>query len=276
MSIQAVAWALEQDLPARPKLVLVSLCNHANNVDGYCWLKAETIASEAACTPRSVYNFVGALVRNGFIRKALRKGDDGKQRATDYWILFGREQKDWDQDATLESIEGDGEAAETDTDEALGTTSSEPPESLATGESDEPDERHDTRPPVDLPPGSYGPSESGFHRKRIAEPSKTNPKASSAGARDGALAPSTPRGYHPPPVEPQAADPSHPTKQVFVYAGTPAYEAWARHMAAKNRTRSWSLTTRANIDGDWKHGWYFPTLFPPSSTDPPKQESSAA
>jgi hypothetical protein len=114
MSIQAVAWALEQDLPARPKLVLVSIANHANHVDGYCWLKAETIAKEAACTPRSIYNFVGALIRNGFIRKALRKGDDGKQRATDYWILFDREEKEWAHDAHLESNEADDDPSEID------------------------------------------------------------------------------------------------------------------------------------------------------------------
>ena len=65
MSIQAVAWALDQDLPARPKLVLVSIANHASHTDGYCWLKAETIAQEAACTPRSVYTYIGGLVRTG-------------------------------------------------------------------------------------------------------------------------------------------------------------------------------------------------------------------
>ena len=33
MSIQAVGWALEQELPARPKLVLVSIANHANHAN---------------------------------------------------------------------------------------------------------------------------------------------------------------------------------------------------------------------------------------------------
>lgn len=278
MSIQAVAWALEQDLPARPKLVLVSIANHANHVDGYCWLKAETIAREAACTPRSIYNFVGALVRNGFIRKSLRKGDDGKQRATDYWILFDREEKPWDQDAHLESNEGDGEGSEIASDEDLGTTSGEPPESLAGGETPEPDERHDTRQAVDIPAGSGGPPESGFHRKRIAEPSKTNPKASSAGAREATAPSAVPRAYRPPPIEPQAADLAQPTKQIFVYAGTPAYAAWAAHMARQNRTRSWSLQSKAFIDGQYRTGWYFPSLFPPSdskSTDPPRKDSAA-
>src|SRR5690349_3688223 len=95
MSIQAVAWALDQDLPARPKLVLVSIANHANHTDGYCWLKVETIAAEASCSERAVYNFIGDLIRNGFIRKAPRKGEDGKQRANDYWILINRPAAEW-------------------------------------------------------------------------------------------------------------------------------------------------------------------------------------
>ena len=77
MSIQAVAWVLDrEELPARPKLVLVAIANHANHTDGYCWLKAETIAKEAACSPRAVFNFVGALIRNGYLRKAPARGAD--------------------------------------------------------------------------------------------------------------------------------------------------------------------------------------------------------
>ncbi len=275
MSIQAVAWALEQDLPARPKLVLVSLCNHANNVDGYCWLKAETIAKEAACTSRSVYTFIGGLVRNGFIRKEVRRGEDGKQRANDNWILFSREEKDWDWGAHPDEDVPQGDGVGEGSSEPDAPTDGVPDAPISPGE---PHERHDTRQPVDIHVPSPGPSEGAFTRKRIAEPSKTNPKASSAGARVAPALGAAPRAYRPPPVEPQAADPSQPTKQIFVYAGSRAYDAWAAHMARQNRTRSWSLTAKANIDGEWRTGWYFPSLFPPpdkSSTDPPKESSAA-
>lgn len=275
MSIQAVAWALEQDLPARPKLVLVALCNHANNVDGYCWLKAETIAREASCSPRGVYNFVGALIRNGFIRKALRKGDDGKQRSTDYWILLDRADAPWVFEADAEADATDGEALEIEGAEASSTISGEPHAPGADGENTEPDAPGADGNPVEKPPGADGPVASACHRKRIAEPSKTNPKASSAGVRvrDVAL-----RAYRPPPPQPLGADPALPTKQVFVYENSRAYDAWAIVEAKKAGLRTWHLTTRALIDGQWRSGWYFPTLFPPNdskSTDPPKESSAA-
>lgn len=273
MSIQAVAWALEQELPARPKLVLVAIANHANHVDGYCWLKAETIAREAACTPRSVYNFVGALIRNGFIRKAIRKGDDGKQRANDYWIEFEREEKPWEHGAHVEPDAAVDEPPESEASEAVPQDVVEPDEPRACGETPEPSERHDTRRPVEMSSGSPGPHASTFTRKRIAEPSESNPKASSAGARVRSAAP---RAYRPPPPQPMGADTEHKSKPVFVYLGTPAYEAWAKVKAKESGLSKWQLYTRSCIDGQWHTGWYFPTLFPPgqqggqSNKDPPE------
>lgn len=272
MSIQAVAWALEQDLPARPKLVLVSIANHANHVDGYCWLKAETIGHEAACTPRSVYNFIGMLVRNGFIRKAKRWGEDGKQRANDYWILFDREEKPWDASAHLEADGGEGDGEENAPAEVEGPISGMPGERHSPGENEEPSERHDSRQPVDIPAGSPGPGEAAFSHKRIAEPSESNPKASSARAR---VHPSTLRSYRAPPPQPVAEDTALASSTpIFVYEGTPAYEAWAAHFARKNGTRSWHLTTRKFVEakddqpGQWRSGWWFPSLFPPGQPPP--------
>src|SRR3990167_3798215 len=113
VSAQAMGWALDQpDIPGRPKLVLVAIANHADHTDGYCWLKAETIAREASCTPRSVFRFIGALIRNGYLRRAPRRGPDGKQRANDYWILFHREETAWDWQAGLEGQESDDSADE--------------------------------------------------------------------------------------------------------------------------------------------------------------------
>lgn len=267
MSIQAVAWALEQDVPRGPKLVLVSIANHANHTDGYCWLNATTIGREASCTPRSVYNIVGALVRNGFIRKELRRGEDGKQRANDYWIVFDREEKKWEWSADTESPEGDGEATESVSDISDDATSCEPSETTSCGE---PSETRDTRQPVEKHAVSPGPSEVGFTRKRIAEPSKSNSKASSAAARvrDVAL-----RAYRPPPPQPVAADTQEKTNPIFVYEGSRAWDAWV----AEERRRkgiNWTLTTRRQIGDVWRTGWYWPTLFPPQAQPPPVRGSS--
>lgn len=280
MSIQAVSWALDQqELPARPKLVLVSVCNHANNVDGYCWLNAETIAREAACTPRSVYRFIGGLVRNGYLRKAPKRGADGKQRANDYWVLFNRPTAEWDwgadPDAEVDVETTHAESAEP-VDEAQDVV--EPHDRISHGEDAAPGDTAVPREPVNSHAVSCGPGDNRVSRKRIAEPSKPNSKASSAGAGDGAAPVAAPRAYRPPPVAPQGADLAQPTKQIFVYAPSRAYTAWSARKAKESGIRNWNLTTSALVDGQWRTGWYFPSLFPPepkASTDPPKESSAA-
>ena len=278
MSIQAVAWALDQDLPARPKLVLVSIANHANHTDGYCWLKAETIAGEAACTPRSVYRFVGGLVRNGYLRKALKKGDDGKQRANDYWMLFNREDAAWDWGALLgdgrdtdEPQDANQEAPQEDApDQAVENIETQdvalPHDTVSPGDDAAPVESE----PVDKHVLSCGPGDSTFTRKNTAEPSKTNPL--DARAR-GAV----PRTYRPPPPEPPQPVGSIVGRQaelIFVYEYTRAYEAWAKVKAAENGINHWHMVVTKVVDGRARSGWYFPTLFPPEK--PPPSEHSLA
>lgn len=261
MSIQAVAWALEQeDIPARPKLVLVSLANHANHVDGYCWLKAETIAKEAACSARGVFNFVGDLIRNGYVRKAPKRGDDGKQRANDYWLLLDRPAAEWVKAGKDEEAEAD-----TDTDEAEPQDVVVPDAAGACRNSVEttvPD-------PVDIPSGACGPSAPACMRKDSAEPSKTKPSEGEVGGY-------VPRAYRPPPEPPPqpvgaVVEGVNASARIFAIEGTPAYEAWAKVMAARNRTAKWHLTTSRVVDGRQQRGWYFPTLFPPKApgADPP-------
>jgi hypothetical protein len=256
VSIQAVAWALEQDLPARPKLVLVSIANHADHTTGYCWLRADTIAAEAACTSRAVYNFVGDLIRNGYIRKAQRKGDDGKQRANDYWILFNRQPADWIKDRVPGEADGAGEPSE--------ENDPGPQDVVAPGEHHSCGEDDVSRPaePVEMHAGSPGPHESTFTRKDSEEPSKTKPKE----ARASFAGP--PRAYRPPPPEPQGAVADREAKQIFVFKGSRAWEAWCDHKLRTTGVR-WTLTTWATIDGRRREGWYFPGLFPPSATGPP-------
>lgn len=262
MSIQAVAWAIEQeDVPARAALVLISIANHADHTDGYCWLKAETIAREARCKPRSVFRFIAALVRNGYVRKSPRRGDDGKQRANDYWLLFDREDRPWDWGAQPDEAQGEVEEIATDDGDAPQDVvdPTAPTDRDAYGESDGP-------PPVDKHAVSCGPCDSGVIHKDSAEPSKINPKASAA--REGVQA-TILRRYRPPPPQPVAADTEAKGNPIFVFEGTPAYDAWRTVMARRNRVPSWHLTTKAQIDGKWRTGWWFPTLFPPKAQPPP-------
>lgn len=283
MSIQAVAWALEQeDVPARPKLVLVSLANHANHTDGYCWLKAESIAKEASCKPRSVYRYVGDLIRNGYIRKTAKRGEDGRQRANDYWLLLNRAPAPWVSIGPAEDETDDANAAADEVGEAQDVAS--PHDSLTCGENAPPDDSAGIRPPAEKPPLSCGPADSGVSHKDSAEPSKTNPKI---GARAGSY---VPRAYRPPPEPPPQPLGSAVGKKaelIFVYEGTRAYEAWAKHRASEQGVTHWHLVRTKIVDGKSKTGWWFPSLFPPPAdsgthggtgppdTDPLAEEAAA-
>src|SRR5947209_1766223 len=118
MSIQAVAWALEQDFSYTTprgrqtsahgaKLVLISLANHADHVSGHCWPSGKTIARESSCSEKSVYRLVAALERNGFIDIKRARGPDGKQRSNNYWIRFDRKPGPWQFFAEDDSDDGD-------------------------------------------------------------------------------------------------------------------------------------------------------------------------
>jgi hypothetical protein len=255
MSIQAVAWALDQDLPGKAKLILVSIANHADHTNGYCWLRTETIAKEASTPERSVYRYLGALVRNGYLRKEQRKGKDGKQRANDYWIMFQREKVDWDWGAHA-SDDADGDAQD----------AVEPTATVAVGEPVEntvptEPETHDL---------AVGPSAIGGSRD-MDEPSKTKPSRESSLDTGG-----PPRGYVPPPMGKPVKAPAsdEPPKQFFVFEGTRAWDAWVAHKR-RERGAPWSLTTTAVIEGKLRRGWYFPSLFPPSQAKPQQPTEKA-
>lgn len=261
MSIQAVAWALDQNLPARPKLVLVSIANHANHNDGYCWLKVDTIASEASCSSRAVFNFIGDLIRNGFVRKAPRRGEDGKQRANDYWILINRVPAEW----IKAGKDNDPDSAEVDDDEAQDIGAY--PEQNAVGSEVE----TEAPAPVEIPADACGPTAPVCSHKDSDEPSKIKPEEN-ARAR-----PYTPRSYHPPPpppAQPVAAVAGVKGQYRFVYDNSRAYQAWAKVKAKETGVSAWHLLTTKIVNGEARRGWYFPTLFPgvPDNvgSDPPK------
>ena len=265
MSIQAVAWALDQDLPARPKLVLVSIANHANHTDGYCWLRADTIAAEAACKPRSVFRFVGDLIRNGYIRKESKRSDDGRQRANDYWILLDRAPAAWIAVGSAEELSED----EQGDDENVSQDVVSQTVSLSCGEDATPCDSGVSLEPVEKHALSCGPTDSGVSHIDSAEPSKTKPKE---GARPSAY---RPRAYAPPPPPKLQPVAEVITKnEIFVYVGTPAYDAWCAVMAKQHRVSHWRLHITKIIDGKARQGWYFASLYPPSTADPPKESAA--
>lgn len=89
MSIQALAWALDQQLPAKVKLALIALANHSETDTGLCRFTAATIAREASTSQAGLYRYLGALERNGYLTKTIHKGKHSGER--DYWLVFSRD-----------------------------------------------------------------------------------------------------------------------------------------------------------------------------------------
>lgn len=271
MSIQAVAWALEQKIPAGPKLVLVALANHADHSTGLCWPSTALVAHEASCSVRAVYRFVADLTRNGYVMVQKKRGRDGKQRSNNYWLLFDRAEAEWS--AVPASHAQDAGESDTDNQEIVesGVHVDEPGDTLSPGENDpaEPPENAMT-PGVKDEPGdteSPGPSDSGVTRQESSlEPSELEPSRR-APLRAGAV----PHGYdaraRPTATASAAAEEARrKAKPVFVIEGTRAWDAWTAERQQRTGMRSSYPVTTAVIDGKARRGWWFPTLFPPSPT----------
>src|SRR5712671_4262888 len=126
MSNQAMTWAFAQHIPSRAKMVLMALANHADHTTGHCYPSIKLIMSEASCSRRSTFAFLGLLRRNGFIETRMKRSADGRQRASDYWILFDREAREWQHFRDIEE-ENSTEPEECE-DGALDAPGSEPVE----------------------------------------------------------------------------------------------------------------------------------------------------
>jgi hypothetical protein len=256
MSIQAVAWALEQDFSYvtlkghkhhahAAKLVLISLANHADHVSGHCWPSAETIGREACVTPRGVYRIVADLERNGFIDIKRVRGKDGKQRSNNYWIRFERQPRSWQ----YYGDPGDDEPFEPDEPGDM-----EPPGGIVEN-SPENDSENATESP--------GPSDIGVTRQESLEPS--------------VLEPSMPAGFAPSAradeqAKLQAAEEARKPKRIPIIEGS---RPWEGHVKAGHPR---TLVGLVEVDGKLHRGWYFEAskcngLYPkPKQTGPPASD----
>lgn len=85
MSIQAVAWALDQDI-RKPllKLILVSLANYADKTTGFCWPTMRTLAAKSSCARETVVRKMPLLEEGGYVRKIA----DNDGRSHYYQLLM--------------------------------------------------------------------------------------------------------------------------------------------------------------------------------------------
>src|SRR4051812_42584961 len=117
MSLESMAWAFRQKVPPKPKMVLVALADQADERSGrVCDGKTDMkhIAAKASCGERTLYRYIAALVRNGYVRK-----QSGKDRGSgnDYWLSMDRPLSD---DMTDWQWKGDEEAETDDTPDVEG------------------------------------------------------------------------------------------------------------------------------------------------------------
>ena len=71
VSLMAAVWAME--LPSTEKMVLLCLCDHANN-EGNCWPSMERIAGRCGVAERTVRRAIKSLVAKGALSAQLRQG----------------------------------------------------------------------------------------------------------------------------------------------------------------------------------------------------------
>jgi Helix-turn-helix domain len=239
MSIQAITWVIRQDIPSRAKIVLFALANRADEDSGYCWPSIEQIMRDASCSRRAVFNFLGALERNGYIEIRKKRGKDGRSRSSDYFIIFDRQPSEWKHSGRTEEEEysTDDDAPEVE-------------HLCAPGE-------NEAQEPILAPPQTnpctpvYEPSDSNRQSPSLKEgpPVISPPKEFSASARKQQQA------------KLQAAEETRSPKSYFVIKGSEPWKWWLKHGHSPT-LYTWNSSHQ-------KHGWHFRTLYPPKATGPP-------
>ena len=86
MSVKLMAKAWELDLSQGEKLVLLALCDHAND-DGICYPSQEYLAQKCSMSPRSLIDQINKLKKYGILT-AERRQKNGGRLANVYTIVL--------------------------------------------------------------------------------------------------------------------------------------------------------------------------------------------
>jgi DNA-binding Lrp family transcriptional regulator len=86
MSFQAMTWAVEQELPAMQKIVLLMLANRTGNESGICYPSHDLLAKECGMSKRSVVAQIDILEKAGLI-KVFRSFNDKKMKNVNKYKL---------------------------------------------------------------------------------------------------------------------------------------------------------------------------------------------
>ncbi|MCP5080987.1 MAG: helix-turn-helix domain-containing protein [Alphaproteobacteria bacterium] len=94
MSVQAIAWAMAQqiDRPG-PKLLLICMANYANRA-GYCWPSHETLMRNSSLKDRAAREHMRWLEREGFLERQRRYDKEGNRLCDGLQLLMELVAKD--------------------------------------------------------------------------------------------------------------------------------------------------------------------------------------
>lgn len=253
MSIEAQRWAWAQNIPSKPKFLLVTLADQTDEQTGMVCYQDTSVGffiKKCSITERSFYRCMAALVRHGYV---VRQSGRGRGNSSSYWLRLDREPtpiEAWTWSADLEADDGED------------IQDIEKPDTVspfADGDKTCQNDRKNL-------PSVAGHKDSKDSPKN--QPADEKPiKGFSRHAQDVAIEKSKP-----PPAGP-----------IFVREGTPAWTAW-KAFKERERGRPWNLSTGGSGENRGKTGWYFPSLFPPKTaatgtpppTDPLSDETAAS
>ena len=86
MSFQAMTWAVEQELPAMQKIVLLMLANRTNHDTGLCYPSHDTLAKECGMDKRSVIRQIESLEKAELLTVVRTKKSDGSNNPNHYHL----------------------------------------------------------------------------------------------------------------------------------------------------------------------------------------------
>lgn len=272
MSVEATGWAFRQKVPPKPKVVLLALADQADETTGrVCYGKTDMkhIAGKSSCGERSLYRYISALVRNGYV---IRESGKQKGQASTYWLCLDRlpakSLKEWqwkgpaETDELDDDVPGDGGDPVDDTDDAVDDPETQDVEvgsaKLADPQSGENSENASQIGRGGLPQGGRQESSDNQNINRAAS-ERIRSSSFSRQAQDLDVETRSIRKR----AEATGA-------RYFVILGSRAWNDW---LAWRKRHGLPASLPTCTGTGEYanKRGWYLPSLFPPSEqqTGPP-------
>lgn len=162
MSIKLMSKAWELDLSQGEKLVLLALCDHAND-DGVCYPSQSFLASKCSMSHRSVINQIKQLERYGILTSE-RRHKTGSRKSNAYTINLNNYKSQSENSAHADSAHAEKEESTTE----LG-------ENFAPCFKEEPSINHQLE-PSDIDDGVAPASQAGLPQKKTAQKkSQANP-----------------------------------------------------------------------------------------------------